>query len=154
MPNIRWLLALITSVHRFLYRASGGRVGARVWRFQFLLLEHVGRRSGRRYVAPLLYVEDGDRFVVVASNAGHTRDPAWWGNLKANPAARVQVGTRQLDVRARAALGEERARIWPHLLERWPEYAHYEQRAARPIPVVLLEPTGAPGLPSTSPPRQ
>jgi deazaflavin-dependent oxidoreductase (nitroreductase family) len=143
MPNVRWLLALITAVHRFLYRASGGRVGARAGRLTFLLLEHTGRRSGRRYLAPLLYVEDGERLVVVGSNAGDDRDPAWWQNLKARPEASVQVGTRRLAVRARAAVGEERARIWRRLLEGWPQYARYQERTAREIPIVVLEPRGA-----------
>jgi deazaflavin-dependent oxidoreductase (nitroreductase family) len=147
MPNVRWLLALITAVHRFLYRATGGRVGARAGRLTFLLLEHTGRRSGRRYLAPLLYVEDGARLVVVGSNAGDDRDPAWWQNLKARPETSVRVGTRRLAVRARAAAGEERARIWQRLLERWPEYARYETRTAREIPVVLLEPLGAAAAP-------
>ena len=143
MPNVRWLLALITAVHRFLYRASGGRVGARAGRLTFLLLEHTGRRSGRHYLAPLLYVEDGERLVVVGSNAGDDRDPAWWQNLKARPEASVQVGTRRLAVRARAAVGEERARIWRRLLEGWPQYARYQERTAREIPIVLLEPLRA-----------
>ena len=143
MPNVRWLLALITAVHRFLYRASGGRVGARAGRLTFLLLEHTGRKTGRLFVAPLLYVEDGDRFVVVGSNAGDDRDPAWWQNLKARPEASVQVGTRRLAVRARAAVGEERARIWRRLLEGWPQYARYQERTAREIPIVVLEPRGA-----------
>jgi deazaflavin-dependent oxidoreductase (nitroreductase family) len=143
MPNVRWLLALITAVHRFLYRASGGRVGARAGRLTFLLLEHTGRRSGRRYLAPLLYVEDGERLVVVGSNAGDDRDPAWWQNLKARPEASVQVGARRLAVRARAAVGEERARIWRRLLEGWPQYARYQERTAREIPIVVLEPRGA-----------
>ena len=143
MPNVRWLLALITAVHRFLYRASGGRVGARAGRLTFLLLEHTGRRSGRRYLAPLLYVEDGERLVVVGSNAGDDRDPAWWQNLKARPETSVQVGTRRLAVRARSAVGEERARIWRRLLEGWPQYARYQERTAREIPIVVLEPRGA-----------
>ena len=69
MPNVRWLLALITSLHRFLYRASGGWLGARGLHYRFLLLGCVGRRSGRERVVPLLYVPDGARFVVVGSNS-------------------------------------------------------------------------------------
>jgi deazaflavin-dependent oxidoreductase (nitroreductase family) len=144
MPNVRWLLALITAIHRFLYRVSGGRVGARLGRLPFLLLEHRGRKSGRRYEAPLLYMADGQRFVVVASNAGDDRDPAWWENLKARPETTVQVGPERLPVRARAAEGPERAELWRRLLEGWPEYARYEQRTERPLPVVVLEPASVP----------
>jgi F420H(2)-dependent quinone reductase len=145
MPNVRWLLALITAVHRFVYRASRGRIGGRAGRLRFLLLEHTGRKSGRRYEAPLLYMPDGERFVVVASNAGDARDPAWWRNLQTQPETRVQVDTRLLAVRARAAKGPERAALWSRLLERWPEYARYAQRTTRPLPVVVLEPARAAG---------
>ena len=103
MPNIRWLLALITSVHRFLYRVSGGVIGHRAPGFRFLLLGCRGRKSGREYVTPLLYVSNRDRYVVVGSNAGDARDPGWWKNLRANPEAWVQVGTERMPVRCRAA---------------------------------------------------
>lgn len=143
MPNVRWLLALITVLHRFVYTASRGRIGGRAGRLHFLLLEHTGRKSGRRYEAPLLYMPDGERFVVVASNAGDARDPAWWKNLQAQPETRARVGTRRLAVRARGVEGSERAELWRRLLEGWPEYARYERRTTRPLPVVVLEPTGS-----------
>jgi F420H(2)-dependent quinone reductase len=140
MPNVRWLLALITCLHRFVYQASGGRIGGRAGRLHFLLLEHTGRKSGRRYETPLLYMPDGERLVVVASNAGDARDPAWWKNLQAQPETHARVGTRRLAVRARGAEGAERAELWSRLLEGWPEYARYERRTTRALPVVVLEP--------------
>jgi deazaflavin-dependent oxidoreductase (nitroreductase family) len=103
MPNIRWLLALITVLHRALYRATGGRIGANMAGMRMLLLETLGRRSGQRRATPLLYVEDGERFVVVASNAGDARNPAWLLNLRKHPEAGIQVGTRRVAVRAREA---------------------------------------------------
>jgi deazaflavin-dependent oxidoreductase (nitroreductase family) len=139
MPNIRWLLALITACHRGLYRWSGGRLGDRVGRKRFLLLVHRGRRSGARYTAPLLYVADGDRFVVVASNAGDGRDPQWWRNLQQTPETEIQVGERRIAVRARAASAEERESIWPRLLASYQHYAVYRERAGREIPLVILE---------------
>jgi len=140
MPNIRWLIALITSVHRFLYRATHGWVGHRVPGQRFLLLGCFGRRSGREYVVPLLYVEDASRFVVVASNAGDARDPSWWMNLRARPDGWVQVGSQRSAVRAREANAEETARLWPRLIEAYGQYEGYRRRAGRPIPLVLLEP--------------
>lgn len=153
MPNVRWLLALITRVHRWLYLRTGGRVGARAGRLRFLLLHHTGRRSGRRYTTPLLTLPDrsaesgakgasagrADRWVVVASNAGDDRDPAWWRNLQARPEAQVQMGSERVAVKARAAHGPERAELWARLLEYWPQYAAYERRTRREIPVVVLE---------------
>jgi deazaflavin-dependent oxidoreductase (nitroreductase family) len=143
MPNVRWLLALITALHRWLYRTTRGWIGHRFpflgWRC--LLLTHVGHKTGRRYTIPLLYLADGDDFVVVGSNAGDTRDPAWWRNLKACPDAEVQVGAEVFAVRARAAAGDERRRIWALLVASFRDYARYERktRGRREIPVVVLE---------------
>ena len=144
MPNIRWLLALITALHRWLYRATNGVIGHRLplvdWRS--LLLTHTGHKSGRAYTIPLLYVADGDRFVVVGSNAGDAKPPAWWRNLQTRPEARVQVGAREVGVRARLAAGEERARLWGALVANFRDYARYERnmRGTRELPVVVLEP--------------
>jgi deazaflavin-dependent oxidoreductase (nitroreductase family) len=145
VPNIRWLLAWITALHRWLYRATRGVIGHRIplldWRS--LLLTHRGRKSGRVFTIPLLYVPDGPRFVVVGSNAGDAKPPAWWLNLQAHPDARAQVGARELAVRARLAQGEERARLWSLLVANYRDYARYERktRGTRELPVVVLEPT-------------
>jgi deazaflavin-dependent oxidoreductase (nitroreductase family) len=140
MPNIRWLLTLITAIHRFLYRASGGFLGHAALGFRFLLLGCIGHKTGRERQIPLLYVRDGERFVVVASNAGDARPPAWWTNLRTRPNAWVQAGRERFDVRAREATPEEAEALWPRLLESYRAYEAYRERAGRPIPVVLLEP--------------
>jgi len=144
VPNIRWLLALITSLHRWLYRTTRGVIGHRLpivdWRS--LLLTHVGHKTGRDYTIPLLYVPDGERFIVVGSNAGDAKPPAWWRNLQAHPEARVQVGAREHAVRAWLATGAERARLWATLVANYRDYARYERktRGTRELPVVVLEP--------------
>lgn len=144
MPNIRWLLALITIVHRWVYLRSGGRVGHSLIGKPMLLLETRGRKSGRLRTTPLLYVGDGDAWVVVASNMGDARFPAWWHNLRAMPEAAVRVGRRHVRVKARRASEQEEERLWPRLEAVWPSYADYRGRAGREIPIVLLEPlTGA-----------
>jgi F420H(2)-dependent quinone reductase len=139
MPNIRWLLATITAIHRFLYRTSGGRVGHRALRFRFLLLGNRGRRSGREYQTPLLYLPDGERFVVVGSNAGDRREPSWWRNLRASPATWVQVGTERVAVRARQASSTEAEALWPRFLAVYRSFERYRRAAGREIPLVLLE---------------
>jgi deazaflavin-dependent oxidoreductase (nitroreductase family) len=139
MPNIRWLLALITTVHRFLYRATNGRIGTRAGRAKMLLLTNVGRKTGRRYETPLLYVENGNGWVVVASNAGDERHPAWWLNLKAHPEAEIQIGPSHHSVRAREATPEEAETLWPRLLRSYRYYTDYRTRTKREIPVILLE---------------
>jgi len=141
MPNIRWLLSLITSVHRFLYQTSGGWIGQRGPGFRFLLLGCRGRKTGRAYVTPLLYVPDGERFVVVGSNAGDTRDPAWWKNVRVDPEAWIQVGRSRIAVRAREATPAESAVLWPQVVGTYRSFERYKERAGRPIPLVLLEPT-------------
>ncbi|MDH3687500.1 MAG: nitroreductase family deazaflavin-dependent oxidoreductase [Myxococcales bacterium] len=142
MPNIRWLIALITRCHRWLFLTTDGRLGDRVLGFRFLLLEHVGRKTGAARKTPLLYIENGGRFLVAASNAGDPREPAWWLNLKSRPEAQVRLGRRTLAVKARAAEPEEQARLWPLLCESYSYFDRYRERAGRDIPVVLLEPTG------------
>jgi deazaflavin-dependent oxidoreductase (nitroreductase family) len=140
MPNIRWLLALITVVHRALYRVTGGLIGRRLGRAQMLLLETLGRRTGQRRVTPLLYVDDGERFVVVASNAGDERNPAWLLNLRKHPQAQVQVGRRRVAVHAREASEAESERLWPKLQSSYAHYDDYRTRTQRKIPIVVLEP--------------
>jgi deazaflavin-dependent oxidoreductase (nitroreductase family) len=139
MPNIRWLLALVTAVHRFVYQKSGGRIGASAGGRRMLLLTCRGRRSGRERVTPLLYVDDEAGWVVVASNAGDARNPAWWLNLRARPEASVQIGRERHGVLAREAKPEEHERLWARLVDAYRFYEDYRTRTPRRIPIVVLE---------------
>jgi deazaflavin-dependent oxidoreductase (nitroreductase family) len=139
MPNIRWLLALVTRLQRFLYLKTDGAIGASLGGTSILLLTTAGRRTGHQRIAPLLFVEDQGRFVIVASNAGDDRDPAWWLNLQANPHARVQVRAEHHDVVARRAEPEEAELLWPVLIRAYRQYEDYRRRTDREIPIVLLE---------------
>jgi len=134
-----WVVPAVAALHRFLYRATGGRIGARAGSTTMLLLTTRGRRSGRLRETPLLYVEDGRRWVVVASNGGREREPAWWLNLKAEPRATVRVGRERHEVRARPATGEETRRLWPRLMDSYEFFDDYQGRTQREIPVVVLE---------------
>lgn len=129
-------------LHTELYRRTGGRVGGRIPGIEapILLLDHVGARSGVRRTSPLLYVGDGTDLVIVASKGGFPKHPAWFHNLRANPDTTVQVGAEVLPVRARIALPEERARLWPRAVASYPSYADYQRKADREIPMVILEP--------------
>jgi len=140
-PSNRRLLAAITSLHRFIYLSSGGLVGSRIFWIRILLLIQVGRRTGRIHRTPLLYVEDGDRWIVVATNGGHERNPAWWYNLQSSPETRIQVGREQIDMRWRRATSEECYDLWPKLVDSYPYYPDYLARTKRPIPIVILERT-------------
>lgn len=138
-PNIRWLLALVTVLHRRLYLSSGGRIGRSLGRLKFLLLVHTGRRTGRSFVAPLLYVEDGERWIVAASNAGDERNPNWLLNLESSPRAEIQVGTERIAVEARRASPEESRRLWPKLIASYRRFTSYRARTRREIAVVILK---------------
>jgi F420H(2)-dependent quinone reductase len=129
-----------TVSHAVAYRLSGGRVGRRIGEAPVLLLEHLGRRSGRWHTSPLLYMRDGDDLVVVASAGGSPRDPQWWLNLEAYPQARVRIGGRRREVVAHRASEDEKRAMWGRLLESWPDFETYERRTERDIPVVVLAP--------------
>ena len=137
-------MSLITTgiqAHVVAYRLTGGLVGHRFPRTPpFLLLDHVGARSGTKRTAPLAYARDGDDYVIVASKGGHPRNPSWFHNLRANPETTIQVGTSRRPVRARVADAEERARLWPKVVEVYAGYDDYQERTEREIPLVILEP--------------
>jgi deazaflavin-dependent oxidoreductase (nitroreductase family) len=113
-----------------------GRMGAA----PILLLTTTGRRSGRERTTPVLYLEDGGRFVIVASLAGAPRHPAWFLNLEANSLVRLQVRSRHFAATARRASIEEKAQLWPRLVTMYPAYEDYQKRTTRDIPVVIVTP--------------
>lgn len=131
----------LSALNVLVYRVSGGRAmghffgGARI-----LLLTTTGRRSGRPRTVPLLFLEDGDRLVVVGSKGGAAEDPVWVRNLEAVPAAKVQLGARRFAVASRMASAEEKARYWPRLVALYPPYEAYQRRTARQIPLIVLTP--------------
>jgi deazaflavin-dependent oxidoreductase (nitroreductase family) len=128
-----------------LFHVTGGRLGGRQLKYTILLLETRGRRSGLPRTHALLYVHDGERFVVCASNFGAARHPSWYWNLRAQPQAHIQVERTRLRVLATDAAGEERARLWQLLRESWPRYDRYQAGISRTIPVVVLTPVVGPG---------
>jgi deazaflavin-dependent oxidoreductase (nitroreductase family) len=123
-----------------LYRLSGGRIGGRVAKAPVLLLTTTGRKSGQPRTAPVVYLADGDRFVVINTNAGNERVPAWSLNLRANPEAEVEVGRKRLPVRARIAEGEERAELWRKHNEQYSGFDDYAEKLSRDIAVIVLDP--------------
>jgi deazaflavin-dependent oxidoreductase (nitroreductase family) len=125
--------------HVRVYRQTGGQRGYH-WRgTTILLLSTTGRQSGQERTTPLIHRTDGDRWVVVASKGGAPEHPAWYRNLQANPEAEIQVKEERIPVRAHAAEGEERQRLWKHMTEVWPAYDEYQAKTDRQIPVVVLE---------------
>lgn len=122
------------------YRETGGEVG-HVWKrgATTLLLTTTGRKSGERRTTPLIYVQDGDRYVIIASQGGAPVHPSWYLNLTADPNVEVQVRDDVFRARARTATGEERERLWTLAAQQWPDYDAYQTKTDREIPVVVLE---------------
>jgi F420H(2)-dependent quinone reductase len=123
-----------------LYRLSGGRIGGKVGRAPVLLLTTTGRKSGQQRTAPVVYLADGESVVVINTNAGNARVPAWSLNLKANPQAEVERGRRRYRVRARVAEGDERADLWRRHNEQYAGFDDYQQQLTREASVIVLEP--------------
>lgn len=122
------------------FHANEGRVGGRFDGMPLLLLHHTGAKSGKSRINPLAYQSDGGRYVVFASKAGAPTNPDWYYNLKAHANVKVEVGTETIDAVASEASGEERERLFRTQAERIPQFAEYEERAGRVIPVVILTP--------------
>src|SRR5829696_9317335 len=127
-----------TGLNAAIYRATGGRVGGSFDGNPVLLLHHVGRRSGEERTTPLLYLRDGEDLVIVGSMGGTPKHPAWFHNLGARPETEVEVGRERRAVSARVADAEQRARLWPRLVEHYPAFDRYQARTEREIPVVIL----------------
>lgn len=105
-----------------------------------LLLTTLGRKSGQWRRTALIYGQDGDRYIIVASRGGHDQHPAWYLNLVANPEVEVQVYGDKFTAQARTASAEDKARLWPLMTAIWPAYDSYQAKTAREIPVVILTP--------------
>lgn len=131
---------LILNTHIFLYRLTGGGIGGKMGSRPLLLLTTTGRKSGKERVTPLLYLPEGDEYLLAASNGGSDSHPQWYLNLLAHPQASVQIGRKIIPITARPATPEERPRLWARFTA-YGNFAGYERKTKREIPVVILTPT-------------
>jgi deazaflavin-dependent oxidoreductase (nitroreductase family) len=139
----RWFIHLAWAVHRAIYRVTGGRRG--LWRpkpnkWGTMRLKTIGRRTGKERVAILGYYEDGPNLVTLAMNGWGEAEPAWWLNLQARPDASVDLADGSRPVRGRAAVGEERARLWARWRDVGDDVDAYATRRPSETAVVVLEP--------------
>jgi F420H(2)-dependent quinone reductase len=139
-PKRSKAVELFWKIHPRLYRWTGGRIGGKIGAMPVLLLDTVGRKTGAPRTNALTYVAKGKSYVVIASFLGEPRHPAWFLNLRSNPDAEIQVGGNRLPVRARETLGAERQALWSEVVGKFPDYAEYQSRTDREIPVVILDP--------------
>jgi deazaflavin-dependent oxidoreductase (nitroreductase family) len=121
------------------FHANAGEVGGYFEGATVLLLTSTGARSGRSHTTPLVYLPDGDRYVVIASKGGAPENPDWYYNLLANPRATIEVGTDRFDVTATEVKGDERDRLYARQVERRPSFGEYVHKTSRRIPVIALD---------------
>ena len=119
------------------FRANGGVEPGR----NLLLLTTTGARTGEERTSPMMFVPDGDRILVIASNAGAVRHPNWYHNLVAHPDVTVEVTGDTYRARARDLRGEERARVWAEITQKYPFFLDHQANIERTIPIVALERT-------------
>ena len=129
----------LSRLHTILFRATRGRIGRRLVNNDMLLLTTHRRSSGRSHTVPLLYLREGDAFVVFASWGGRRYHPDWYHNLRAEPEATVDVRGVNYGVVARVAEGPERTKWWERATNAYNGYADYQRRTNRQIPIVILD---------------
>ncbi|MEU4341509.1 nitroreductase family deazaflavin-dependent oxidoreductase [Nocardia sp. NPDC023852] len=145
-PLLPKITRYASRAHVWIYRRTRGRIGGQ-WRIgdafgtpmPTLLLEHRGRKSGKTFATPLLYVTDGPNIIVVASAAGAPGNPQWYYNLLAHPDTYIEIGGVRRAVGAVEADPQERARLWPRLVAAYADFDSYQSWTDREIPVLILE---------------
>jgi deazaflavin-dependent oxidoreductase (nitroreductase family) len=132
--------ALLGEEHIRRYRETNGEVGYMWNGAPILLLTTLGRRSGQKRTSALIFGQDGDDYLIVASQGGAPTHPNWYHNLTDHPEVELQVKGEQFPATARTATDAEKPRLWKIVTETWPNYDVYQTRTDRPIPVVVLSP--------------
>ena len=131
---------LIFKVIVFLYNMSGGRIGGKMDKVPVLLLTTTGRKTGKQRTLPLVYIMDGSAYVITASAGGADKNPGWFFNIRSNPQATIQVKDMHIKVTAEVAEPEKKSELWAQLVEVAPNFAGYQKRTSREIPMVILHP--------------
>lgn len=138
---VRWIFRRFIGLQIFVYRRSGGKRMGHLRGMPILLLTTVGRKTGKHRVTPVMYIRDGDNYVVTASNNGARDNPGWFVNLKKNPQIAIEVDGTTKSMMAHQANSEEKSRLWPRLVEQAHFFEGYNQKTKRDIPMVILQPT-------------
>jgi deazaflavin-dependent oxidoreductase (nitroreductase family) len=121
------------------FRANGGKAGG-YWKDRpLLLLTTTGAKSGKPHTNPTMYLSDGDRLLIFASKSGAPTHPDWYHNLRVNPHVTVEVGRETYEATATVLTGEERDRMYARQAELYPQFADYQTKTTRKIPVIALE---------------
>jgi deazaflavin-dependent oxidoreductase (nitroreductase family) len=132
---------LFIAGHVRLYRLSNGKFGGTVVGLPVALVTTTGRKTGKPRTVPVASFEDNGDVLVIASYGGNSQHPAWFNNMMAKPEVTVQVGGRVYPARAEVVSGPERERLWKMVVDRAPNFAEYQKKTTREIPVVRLKAT-------------
>jgi F420H(2)-dependent quinone reductase len=137
-PRNRGTIRLMSRLHALLWKLSGGKLGNSFGKVPFMMLTTKGRKTGHRRTTPVLYLQDGADFIVVASFGGNDVHPAWYLNLESCPQAEAVVKGERRRLVARKVPPEEKGLIWPRLIDLYPDFDLYRQRTTREIPLLRL----------------
>src|SRR4029077_12151885 len=137
---VKWIFRQFIRFQVYVYRRSGGKRLGHIRGMPVLLLTTVGRKTGKTRVNPVVYIRDGNNYVIIAANAGADKNPGWFANLQANPQTTIEVDDMTLNANSHKASKEEKARLWPRLVEQAPFFEGYRKKTTRDIPMIILQP--------------
>ena len=139
-PIPRWILKLMTRINVVVYKASNGRLMNSLAGMPIIMVGMTGAKSGQPRTIPLMYVPDGDNFLLVASQCGAPKNPVWYNNLVKYPEVDITFQGKTIAMRATVLSEEEKAAVWPICVEYYPPYADYQKLTTRSIPVFRCTP--------------
>lgn len=137
---MKFSIQLFLNVHVLIYRLTNGKVMGAFGANTILLLDMVGRKTGKKRTTPLMYFRDGNNYVISASAGGADTNPAWYYNLKSNPETTIQVKGDKIKVIAQEASPDKRKKLWTQLTSLAPQFKQYEKKTKRTIPMFILRP--------------
>jgi F420H(2)-dependent quinone reductase len=136
----KWILKTMVAVNVFFYRLTDGKFMGRLKGSPICLVTMKGRKSGRELIIPLMYTPHGEDVLIVASLGGAPRHPVWYHNIMAHPDVTIQVGDRVRKMRAHQASTAEKAELWPLCVASYPDFAAYQAKTERDIPLIVCQP--------------
>lgn len=136
----KWFFKIMVAVNVFFYRLTGGKFMGTLKGSPICLVTMKGRKSGRTLIIPLMYTAHGEDVLLVASQGGAPRHPVWYHSIMANPDVVIQDGSRVRKMRARQASAAEKAELWPLCVASYPDFAAYQARTDRDIPLIICQP--------------
>jgi F420H(2)-dependent quinone reductase len=136
----KWIFKQFMQLQISMYRRSGGKRMGSLRGMPLLLLTSVGRKTGKQHTTPVMYIHDGNNYVITASNGGEDKHPAWFLNLQAHPQTTIEVDGTTKSVMAHEASPEEKSHLWAELVKQAPFFDDYTKKTTRDIPMVILQP--------------